>query len=139
VIAAPPPVVPPFIQHLVQRKAGELAYVPTRTPWKHRYGSYSWRDGRLTIRLVDTRYPVNYLNSVSFSAQRFRGTLASCANGKDKTLQLDGNKVYWDGIIAWRCVRAASGHLVKLSATGPNQSEVPLAVVVASGRRVGAM
>lgn len=136
VLAAPVPVVPPFIQHLVRRKAGELAYVPTRAPFHYGYYSYRWRDGRLTIRLVDRRYRLDALNSVFFFAQRLRGTPASCASGKRKTLQLDGNKVYWDGIVAWRCVRAPSGHLVKLSATDPNLPDVALGIVVASGKRV---
>ena len=135
-IAAPAPVVPPFIQHLVQRRAGELAYVPTRAPFHYRYYSYSWRDGRLTIRLVDRRYPLDGLNSVFFSARRFAGTLASCATGKRKTMQLDGNKVYWDGIVAWRCVRTPAGHLVKLSAADPNLPDVALGIVVASGKRI---
>jgi hypothetical protein len=138
VIAAPVPVVPPFVQHLVQRKAGELAYVPTRKPFHYRYYSYTWRDGRLTIRLVDRRYRLDALNSVFFSAQRFRGTLASCGTGRRKTMQLDGNQVYWDGIVAWRCVRTPAGQLVKLSATDPNLPDVALGIVVASGHRVAA-
>jgi hypothetical protein len=136
VIAAPVPVVPPFIQHLVQRRAGELAYVPTRAPFRYRYRSYTWRDGRLTIRLVDVRDPNSTRHTVLFGTQRVGGTLASCASGKRKTLQLDGSKVYWNGIVAWRCVRAPSGHLVKLTAAGPNLPDVALGIVAASGKRV---
>jgi hypothetical protein len=128
--------VPAFIQHLVQRKARELAYVPTRAPLHYSYYSYRLRDGRLTIRLVDRRYRLDGLNSVFFDVQRFRGPLASCATGKRKTMQLDGNKVYWDGIVAWRCVRTPAGHLVKLSATDPNLPDVALGIVVASGKRI---
>jgi hypothetical protein len=128
--------VPAFIQHLVRRKAGELAYVPTRAPFHYSYYSYRLRDGRLTIRLVDRRYRLDGLNSVFFDVQRFRGTVASCATGKRKTMQLDGNKVYWDGTVAWRCVRTPAGRLVKLTATGPNLPDSALGIVVASGKRV---
>jgi hypothetical protein len=136
VIAAPAPVVPPFIQHLVQRRAGELGYVPTRAPFRYRYRSYTWLDGRLTIRLVDRRYTNAARHTVLFDAERFGGSTASCANGKQKTLQLDGNRVYWDGTVAWRCVRTPGGRLVKLSATGPNLPDVALGIVVASGKRI---
>jgi len=137
VIAAPAPVVPPFIQHLVQRKAGELAYVPARAPFRYRYRSYTWRDGRLTIRLVDPRFANAAKHTVLFGAERFGGTATSCANGKQKTLQLDGNRVYWNGTVAWRCLRTPRGPLVKLTATGPNLPDVALGIVVASSKRIG--
>jgi hypothetical protein len=73
---------------------------------------------------------------VLFGAEPFRGSLASCPDGKTKTLQLDGNKVYWDGTVAWRCVRTPAGRLVKMTATGPNLPDVALGIVVASGKRV---
>ena len=135
-IAARAPVVPPFVQHLVRQRAGDLAYVPTRAPFGYRYRAYSWRDGRLTIRLVDPRYPNAARHTVLFGAQRFGGSLASCADGKTKTMQLDGNKVYWDGTVAWRCVRTRAGRLAKLTAGGPNLPDVALGIVVASGKRV---
>jgi hypothetical protein len=135
VIAAPAPVVPPFIQQLVRRRAGELAYIPTRVPFGYRYRSYTWRDARLTIRLVDPRYPNPARHTVLFGARRFAGTAASCADGKTKTLQLDGNRVYWDGTVAWRCVRAPGGRLVQLTASGPTLPDVALGIVVASGKR----
>jgi hypothetical protein len=120
----------------VRQRAGDLAYVPTRKPFGYRYRSYTWRDGRLTIRLVDPRYPNAARHTVLFGAQRFEGALASCPDGKTKTMQLDGNKVYWDGTVAWRCVRTSAGRLVKLTATGPNLPDVALGIVAASGKRV---
>jgi hypothetical protein len=72
----------------------------------------------------------------SLTARRFGGTLASCGDGREKTLQMGGNKVYWDGEVAWRCVRGADGRAVKLAASGPNLPDVALGRVVASGKRV---
>jgi hypothetical protein len=129
--AKPNPVVPPFIQKLVRAKAGGLAYVPTRVPFRYRYVGYGWKGSVLTIKIADRRGR----HSLAFTAQRFGGTLASCGDGREKTLQMDGNKVYWDGEVAWRCVRGSDGRAVRLAASGPNLPDVALGRVVASGKR----
>src|SRR3954453_10496490 len=53
--AAAAPLVPPFIQGFVAKRAGATAYVPTRAPLRYEYASYAWDAARrsLTIRLVD--------------------------------------------------------------------------------------
>jgi hypothetical protein len=126
--AAKQPLVPTFISQLVQRKAGGLAYAPTRAPFRYRYESFTWKSPVLTIRLVDPRYANAARHRVTFTARRFGG---DCTAGKLKTLQLDGNRVYWDGKVAWRCVRG-----VKLSAAGPNLPDIALGQVVASVKRL---
>jgi hypothetical protein len=126
--AASQPLVPTFVQQLLKRKAGPLAYAPTRAPFRYRYESFTWKSPVLTIRLVDPRYDNAAAHRVTFTVRRFSG---DCAAGKLKTLQLDGNRVYWDGTIAWRCVRS-----VKLSASGPNLPDVTLGQVVASVKRL---
>jgi hypothetical protein len=132
------PVVPPFIQRLVRAKAGALAYVPTRVPFGYRYVGYRWDAARrvLTIRLADRRFALDGRHSIAFTARRFGGALASCGNGREKSLQMGGNKVFWDGETAWRCVRRSDGRLVKIAATGPNLPDVALGRVVASGKRI---
>ena len=133
--AATQPLVPPFIQGLVKARAGTLAYVPTRAPIGYRYSSYTWNGGTrvLTIRLAHRREP---RRTISFTARRSAVPLARCGEGRLKTLQLDGNKVYWDGTTAWRCVRGRDGRPVRLSATGVGLTDVPLGIVVASGKRL---
>jgi hypothetical protein len=132
------PVVPPFIQQLAQGRAGALAYVPTRVPFGYRYVGYRWSGRVLEIRVADRRFPLDGRHSLVFTAQRFRGTLASCGSGREKTLQMGGNKVYWDGADAWRCVRGTDGRLVRLAASGPNLPDVALGRVAASGKRAAA-
>ena len=136
--ASSKPVVPVFIQQLALKKAGTVAYAPTRVPFGYRYTGYSWLPAsrQLTFRFDDRRYPRNGKHVLRFTAEPFAGTLASCADGKQKTLQLDGNKVYWDNAVAWRCVRGADGKLVKLTASGPKLPDVALGIVVASGKRI---
>jgi hypothetical protein len=136
--AKPQPVVPPFIQKLVRTKAGPLAYVPTRVPLRYGYVRYRWDGARrvLTLSVADRRFPVDGRRSIAFTAQRFAGTLASCGNGREKTLQMGGNKVYWNGETAWRCVRGRDGRLVRIAAAGPNLPDVALGAVAASGKRV---
>jgi hypothetical protein len=129
------PVVPPFIQQLVHAKAGASAFVPTRAPLHHRYVAYRWNGRVLEIRLADRRFPRDGRHSVVFTAQRFRSTLASCGSARERTLQMGGNKVYWDGAVAWRCVRASDGRLVRLAASGASLPDVALGRVVASGKR----
>jgi hypothetical protein len=136
--ASSTPVVPVFIQQLALKKAGTVAYMPTRVTPGYRYTGYTWlaASRQLTFRFDDRRYARNGKHVIRFTAEPFTGTLASCADGKQKTLQLDGNKAYWDGSVAWRCVRGADGRLVKLLAAGPNLPDVALGVVVASGKRI---
>jgi hypothetical protein len=134
--AKPNPVVPPFIQKVVRTKAGSLAYAPTRVPFRYSYVGYGWKDRVLTIRVADRRFPLDGRRSLTFTARRFGGTLASCGDRREKTLQMRGNKVYWDGEVAWRCVRGSDSRAVRLAASGPNLPDVALGRVVASGKRV---
>jgi hypothetical protein len=129
------PVIPPFIQNLVGARAGSVAHVPTRVPFAYRYAGYRWNGSVLTITLADRRFAVDGRHSIAFTARRFGGTFASCGNGREKTLQMGGNKVYWDGEVAWRCIRGANGRLVRVAASGPNLPDVALGRVVASGKR----
>ena len=137
--AASAPLVPQFTQGLVKKRAGSLAYVPTRSPSGYRYLSYTWSPTTktLNVRLHDKHYrPGNARHTATFTARWFGGSLASCANGKQKTIQYDGNKVYWAGGVAWRCVRGAGGRNVKLLAAGPTLPDVALAQIVSSGKRL---
>jgi hypothetical protein len=136
--AARQPLVPTFVQHLVRAKAGALAYVPTRAPSSYRYLSYRWDAAHrtLTIRVHNRHYAAsNARRTASVTAAPFAGSLASCADGKQKTLQYAGNRVYWDGAVAWRCVRGARGN-VKLTAAGANLPDVALALLVSSVKRL---
>jgi hypothetical protein len=134
------PLVPPFIQHVIEAKAGPLAYVPTRAPFGYRYLSYTWDAGgkRLTVRLHDRHYAVSNTNrTVAVTAQWFGGTLATCSAGNEKSYQVDGNKVFSaGGDLAWRCVRGAGGRIVKILAAGRNLPASALAIVASSVRRL---
>jgi len=134
------PLVPPFIQHVIEQKAGPLAYIPTRAPFGYRYLSYSWDTGakRLTIRLHDKHYrPSNANRTLAVTVERFEGPLASCGGGNEKSYQVDGNKVFSaGGDLAWRCVRGVQGGVVKILAAGRNLPASALAIVASSVRRV---
>lgn len=136
--AARTPLVPAFVQHLVRAKAGALAYAPTRAPANWRYLAYRWDAPHrtLTIRLHDRHYArSNARRTATFTAAPFAGSLASCAAGRQKTIQYAGNRVYWDGSIAWRCVRGANGS-VKLAVAGAALPDVGLALIVSSAKRL---
>jgi hypothetical protein len=128
--AAAAPLVPPFIQGLMAKRAGATAYVPTRAPLRYAYASYTWDGVRhtLTIRLTDRRFANRVAHTITFTARPFRG---DCARGNEKGFQVDGNRTYSSAGVAWRCLNG-----MKLSAAGPNLPEVALAQVVASAKRI---
>jgi hypothetical protein len=136
------PVIPLFIQHVIERKPGALAYVPTRAPFGYRYLSYTWDAAgkRLTIRLHDKHYAVSNANrTVAVTVERFGGTPAACGDENEKSYQVDGNKVFSAaGDQAWRCVRDVQGGVVKISATGRNLPGAALAILASSVRRLRA-
>jgi hypothetical protein len=137
--AATAPLVPVFIQHTVQKKAGTLAYIPTRAPFGYRYASYTWNAATrtLTVRVHDRHYKLsNHNRDVAVSVSRFTGALSACGAGNEKSYQVDGNKVFSaGGSLAWRCVRGA-GTNVKIAATGANLPASALAVTAGSVRRI---
>jgi hypothetical protein len=130
VSAGEAPAVPPFIQNQLAKRAGATAFVPTRLPFHYRYRSFSVAPGtaKVTLRFADNRFAPSPTRTVTFTASRFTG--ARCAAGKRKTLQLAGNKVYWDGTRAWRC----QGGVI-LAAVGANLPDSALGRVVASALR----
>jgi len=134
------PLVPPFIQHVIEQRAGALAYAPTREPSGYRYLSYSWDAGgkRLTVRLHDKHYkPSNTNRTITVTVQWFAKPLASCGDGNQKSYQVDGNKVFSDGgALTWRCVRGAGGRTVKISATSKVLPPVASAIVASSVKRL---
>lgn len=134
------PVVPPFIQHVIEQKAGDLAYVPTRAPFGYRYRSYTWNPAtsRLTIRLHDKHYADSNANrTVAVTIERLGLPIAQCGDGNEKSYQVDGNKVFSSGgTLAWRCVRGAGGRTVKILASGRNLPASALAILASSVKRL---
>ena len=134
------PLIPPFIQHVIQQKAGPLAYVPTRSPFGYRYLSYRWSPNgkRLTVRLHDRHYrPSNANRTVAVTAEWFNGSLASCGDGNEKSYQVDGNRVFSaGGTLVWRCVRGTGGRTVKILVAGRNLPASTLAIVASSVKRL---
>jgi hypothetical protein len=125
--------------------SGGTLYLPARTPPFYRYRSGAGvRDGVLSARFtnrVRVRQGVWRWTKQSF-LWRARplpaGTTCRDWASAQKTLQVDGNKVFWspniDGGIAWRCVtdRRGRGHVLSAS-QGGKLPDVALAIVVAGG------
>lgn len=134
----------PLRARLAAQSGGSL-FLPARAPLFYRY-----RSGAAVANGVLT---VPFTNRVRIRQGLWRWTkdtyvwrvkpLAAsvdCSDWKtrDKTLQVDGNKVFWsassDGGTAWRCVNDRRGRPRVLSASaGGKIGDVGLAVVVASG------
>jgi hypothetical protein len=137
--AASTPAVPASAKSQIRVRAGVAAYVPTRLPFRYRYRAFGFNrsTGILTIRFADVRYlGTAHPRRLYFSVQRYTGTLEQCGTGRQKTLQLDGNKVYSDVAVAWRCQRTPRGPIVKITASGTALPDVALGRVVASAKRL---
>jgi hypothetical protein len=134
--AAAAPVVPTHSQQALEKKLPALAYVPTRVGFGFRY--YKWATTtRPSLRIW---FRDKAAREITFVATFQKG---ACATGKEKSFQLDGNKVYWshtaDEQQAWRCL-VRNGRTIRLTVATPipptSFADVGIGRIVASGRRV---
>jgi hypothetical protein len=134
--AASTPPVPVSAQLKIRATAGAEAYVPTRlvSGMRYRFRIWSYAPGTLNIRFADLRFRPG-THRLFFTVTRFMRPLSRCGDGKQKTLQYDGNRVYWDGEVAWRCIAGPKGR-VKVTVSGSHLPDVALARVVASAKRI---
>jgi hypothetical protein len=135
--AATAPVVPRHSQLALRHKLPSLAYVPTRVGFGFRY--YRW--ATTTRPLLRIWFRDRAKREITFVAGFQKG---ACAAGREKTFQLDGNKVYWSHSAneqqAWRCVQGTKGRLVRLTVATPipptSFADVGIGRIAASGRKV---
>ena len=122
-------------------ESGGVLFLPARTPDFYRYRSGATvTNGKLAVTFtnrVRVRAGVWQWTKKTFvwTAQRYARDCTTFAT-RDKTLQLDGNKVYWSAGTgtAWRCVKDVRGRPYLLSATSTTGlGEGGLAGAVASG------
>jgi hypothetical protein len=131
--------VPPFTLKLIQAKAGDAAYLPTRLPLGYRYERWQLLAGRLVVTFKHKHSADRF----TFQVGRLpRGMECDLQGSFHRTLQMDGNKVYYGGEkgewIAWRCVtspKTRTRYLLEVHSSGP-LPDVALARVAASGKRV---
>ena len=136
--AALGPQVPTFTLKRIQAKAGDAAYLPTRLPLGYRYERWQLPSSGLVVTFKHARSADRF----SFQVEKLlRGTHCDLGGAFHKTLQMDGNKVYYGGErgewIAWRCVtspRSGTRYVLSVHSSGP-LPDVALARVAASGKR----
>jgi hypothetical protein len=134
--SAAAPVVPVNSQHALKKKLPALAYVPTRVGFGFRY--YKWATTTRPALRIWFRDKAS--REITFVATFQKG---ACATGKEKSFQLDGNKVYWSHTRneqqAWRCV-LRNGRTVRLTVATPipptTFADVGIGRIAASGRYV---
>jgi hypothetical protein len=130
--------VPTFTLHRIQAAFGDSAYLPTRLPFGYTYERWQRLNGHLTVVFRQKRGPDRF----NFQVERLpKGTACDLAGAFHKTLQMDGNKVYyggWEGEwIAWRCLtspQTRTTYMLSTHSRGP-LPDVALARVTASGKR----
>jgi hypothetical protein len=136
--------VPAPLRAELARASGGSLYLPSRVPLFYRYRSgAAAAGGTLTVPFVNrvrVRSGVWRWTNQTFTwhVQRLTGTTdCSAWSQNEKTMQLDGNKVYTStsssaGALAWRCVSDRRGRRLVLSATQMGTDAAPPATVVAS-------
>ena len=114
--SAASPVVPRHSQLAIRVRLPSLAYVPARVPSGFKY--YRWATTTRPALRIWFRDKAQH--EITFVATHQVG---QCAAGREKTFQLDGNKVYWSHTAneqqAWRCVVGPDKRLVRLTAATP--------------------
>jgi hypothetical protein len=134
--SAAAPVVPLHSQQALKEKLPSLAYVPTRVGSGFRY--YRWATTtRPSLRIW---FRDKGRREITFVATFQHG---ACAGSKEKSFQLDGNKVYWSHTAneqqAWRCV-TRNGRAIRLTVATPipptKFADVGIGRIAASGRYV---
>lgn len=135
--AASTPPVPLATQVQIRKAAPAVAFVPTRLPSHYRFRAFSASrsTGTLALRFADPRY-AGRSHRLLFSARRFAAPLERCSDGGQKTLQMDGNRVYADVDVVWRCQRTPAGIVVKITVSGDSLPDVALGRVAASAKRL---
>jgi hypothetical protein len=123
--------VPLLTQHQIAKRAPAVAYVPARIATGYRYYRWAVRAGVLRIWFRNAA-----AKEVVFVAAPQSGT---CTNGRQKTFQMGGNKVYWAQTAteqqAWRCVGGM--RLIAASPQSPDRfADVGLGQVAASAHRI---
>ena len=134
VLAAP--VVPVHSQQALKKKLPALAYVPTRVGSGFHY--YKW--ATTTRPSVRIWFRDKAAREITFIATYQRGP---CATSKEKTFQLDGNKVYWSHTAneqqAWRCL-VRNGRTIRLTVATPipptEFADVGIGRIAASARYI---
>ena len=133
----------PLRARLAAQSGGSL-FLPARTPSFYRYrAGAAVQNGKLTVTFtnrVRIRQGLWRWTNQTFrwQVQPLRaGTACASWAPVDKTLQVDGNKVFSsssvDGGTAWRCVVDRRGRTLVLSASAGKLGDVGSAIAVASG------
>ena len=134
--------VPAAAERQIAAHAGLESYAPARMLTGWHFVGWHYVPGELRISFADRSH-----RQVTFVVTPLH--TAHCADGKQKTFQLAGSRVYWSQVTdptveyqqqAWRCLEHPSGRWLRLVAT----SQVPpaklagvgLGRVVASGRLI---
>ena len=136
--AATGPQVPAFTLKRIQAKAGDATYLPTRVPLGYSYERWQFVGGKLVVTFKHKHSADRF----TFQAARLpQGMECDLQGSFHRTLQMDGNKVYYGGEkgewIAWRCVtspKTRTRYLLRAHSSGP-LPDVALARVAASGKR----
>jgi hypothetical protein len=114
--------------------AGDLAFMPTYAPKRYHYSTFggSSTETHITLSPGGTGDP----RTLYFSIVPFGRTIPECGEGHGRKAAVQGKTVYYETGIAWRCLRAPSGHVVVVKVHGAGLTDKVLGAVAASAKRI---
>jgi hypothetical protein len=121
--------------------AEDFAYMPGTVPPRYGLEATQLTTQQSTLTFTDSKYPQSSPNfekySITFSAKPYNGSIINCFRGSDAVRRVGKALIYWKRTnIAWRCMLAPSGHLVKVSASSILVKRQALELVLASAKRI---
>jgi hypothetical protein len=136
---APAAVIPKVVQAdmasiLEQSGQEDLAYIPTYAPKKYRYSTFGGSAGASHITLSPGA--IGDPRALYFTIERYGRTIGECGEGRGHKRVVNGKTVYTTTGIAWRCIRAPSGHNVVVKVHGNGLTLAQLGSVAASAQRL---
>ena len=102
--------------------AVDLAYLPIYVPPDYVLGPTRGSSEQNGATFVNKKHPTSAAlfdpYAIYYLAQPLGASLSTCSQRASAKIQVGDHTVYWNGRdAAWRCVRAPSGHPVRVSAT----------------------
>jgi hypothetical protein len=137
VASAAAPAVPVRSEHAIAQRTPTYGYVPARIALGFRYRLWSFESNPPALQVV-------FRNAAGRTIEFTAAPGKQCdGSGREKTFQLDGNKVYWAetdaGQQAWRCVVGRGSKPIRLTASTTlppaKFADSGLGQVAAAGRR----
>jgi hypothetical protein len=121
--------------------AEDFAYMPTSVPPRYAIEATRLTTTEAAVTFTDPKYPQSSPKfekyAITFSTKPYKGNIVNCFKGSDGVHRVGTALIYWKTTnVAWRCMLAPSGRLVKVSASSLLVKRHALELILASAKRI---